>query len=195
VKFLVPFTFIALIIGCSSTTVTKKELPWASSENTRLEDIKEWRNIKYWQTTSVIFCGIQIRGERFVNPSKEVFNTDISDLKALRYSKSGLRDERYSAFKFEYSEKIEKLRILGFKVKNPFFIDDEWTLFPKFNVYISDKTYEWSEDSSYDNKNHYLIYRDTLKLEKLTNMNNSRYPSTYRGGYQEVSYWNCREIL
>ena len=86
------------------------------------------------------------------------------------------------------------MRILGFKVKNIFYSDDEWTLFPKFNVYISDKTYEWSEDAAYDNKNHYRIYRDSLHLERLQNMDNSRYPSVRRGGYEETSYWDCRLI-
>ena len=192
-KVLITILLMSILLGCGSVTVIEEELPWASSKNERIEDIKEWKNIKDWETVSVVFCGIQTRGEKY-SSHKEEFNKDISNIRSLLYTKSGLRDENYSAFKFQFSEKLQKLRILGFKVKNPFFSDDEWTLFPKFNVHISDKTYEWSEDSSYDNKNHYVIYRDSLKLNKLTNLNSSRYPAVYKRGYEEESEWNCRQI-
>ena len=187
---------LAHLFGCGTGSNIKEDnLPRASSRNDRIEDIKEWKNIKDWKTVSVVFCGIQTEEERYdgYSGNKIEFNKDIDDIGYLS-SKNGIRDEKYSVIKFDYSDKLQAMRILGFKVKNPFFFDDEWTFFPKVNVHHSEAHYEWSEDAGFDFKNHYVIRRDTLKLTKLMNFNSSLYPTRNEGFFEEKSEWDCRKI-
>jgi hypothetical protein len=111
-------------------------------------------------------CGVTASGQMLVGlciywsePKKEVKN-----INKLSQPNGWRNFEEYTAFKIQFSEITEKVRILGFKSIKDIYAGASWELVPKANPYMSDAHYEWEEEESFNHVNYYSITRDDLVL-------------------------------